>query len=50
MVRPSAGRFSVAVIPKTLELTSLGRARVGDPVNLEVDQIGKWIERLQEPQ
>jgi riboflavin synthase len=46
VVSPRDGRFDVAVIPKTLELTSLGEARPGDRVNLEVDPVGKWIERL----
>lgn len=46
VVRPTANRFSVAAIPATLELTSLGEARPGDPVHLEADQVGKWIERL----
>jgi riboflavin synthase len=30
----------------TLELTTLGRAAVGTPVNLEVDVIAKYVERL----
>jgi riboflavin synthase len=38
--------FSVALIPHTLEATTLGTARVGDPVNLEVDVIAKYVERL----
>src|SRR5262245_27467133 len=36
--------FSVALIPHTLEVTTLGAARVGDPVNLEVDVIAKYVE------
>jgi riboflavin synthase len=36
--------FSVALIPHTLEATTLGSARVGDPVNLEVDVIAKYVE------
>jgi riboflavin synthase len=40
------GVFRVALIPYTLEHTSLGQARVGEPVNLEVDVIAKYVERL----
>jgi len=43
------GRFSVSVIPTTLALTTLGSARVGDPVNLEVDVLAKYVERLLAP-
>lgn len=43
---PHERRFQVAIIPLTLELTSLGTAKVGDSVNLEADMVGKWIERL----
>ena len=38
--------FSVALIPHTLDVTTLGTARVGDPVNLEVDVIAKYVEAL----
>lgn len=38
--------FSVALIPHTLEVTTLGRTGVGDPVNLEVDVIAKYVEAL----
>jgi riboflavin synthase len=38
--------FTVALIPTTLELTTLGRKRPGDPVNLEVDVVAKYVERL----
>jgi riboflavin synthase len=40
------GVFRVALIPYTLDHTSLGQARVGGPVNLEVDVIAKYVERL----
>jgi riboflavin synthase len=40
--------FSVALIPSTLELTTLGRKQPGDRVNLEVDVIAKYVERLLE--
>ncbi len=46
VVKPRAGRFDVALIPLTLQLTNLGQAEVGTPINVEADMIGKWIERL----
>ena len=41
--------FSVAVIPYTLEHTNLRAARPGDRVNLEIDVIAKYVERLLAP-
>jgi riboflavin synthase len=38
--------FEVSLIPTTLDLTTLGRAEVGTRVNLEVDIIAKYVERL----
>ncbi|MGV1086449.1 MAG: riboflavin synthase [Mycobacterium sp.] len=38
--------FEVSLIPTTLALTTLGRAPVGTTVNLEVDVIAKYVERL----
>ncbi|GAA1753244.1 riboflavin synthase [Luedemannella helvata] len=38
--------FGVGLIPTTLALTTLGHKRVGDPVNLEVDVVAKYVERL----
>jgi riboflavin synthase len=38
--------FSVSLIPTTLELTTLGRRTVGERVNVEVDVIAKYVERL----
>ena len=38
--------FSVSLIPTTLALTTLGTKDVGDPVNLEVDVLAKYVERL----
>ena len=38
--------FEVSLIPTTMALTTLGRAEVGTPVNLEVDVIAKYVERL----
>jgi riboflavin synthase len=40
--------FSVSLIPETLKRTSLGRATVGDRVNIEVDILAKHVERLME--
>jgi riboflavin synthase len=39
--------FEISLIPTTLQLTTLGAATVGTPVNLEVDVIAKYVERLQ---
>jgi riboflavin synthase len=38
--------FAVALIPHTLMITTLGNLRKGDAVNLEVDLIGKYVEKL----
>jgi riboflavin synthase len=38
--------FTVAVIPHTMEVTTLGVRGPGDPVNLEVDVTAKYVERL----
>jgi riboflavin synthase len=40
------GSFTVSLIPTTLELTTLGSKQPGDPVNLEVDVVAKYVERL----
>jgi len=42
----TAGSFTVSLIPTTLGLTTLGRKQPGEPVNLEVDVIAKYVERL----
>jgi riboflavin synthase len=42
------GWFAVALVPHTLEVTTLGRRRPGDPVQLEVDVVAKYVERLVE--
>ena len=39
-------QFSVSLIPTTLALTTLGRKGVGAPVNLEVDVLAKYVERM----
>ncbi len=36
----------IAIIPHTIAVTTLGTARPGDPVNVEVDVIAKYVERL----
>jgi riboflavin synthase len=41
-----ATTFDVAVIPHTLAVTTLGAKQPGDPVNLEVDVLAKYVERL----
>jgi riboflavin synthase len=38
--------FEVGLIPQTLRATTLGRKAAGDPVNLEVDVLAKYTERL----
>ena len=38
--------FSVAIIPHTLQITTLGQRKPGDLVNIEVDLIGKYVEKL----
>lgn len=42
-------QFSIALIPTTLELTTLGRNEPGDLVNLEVDVVAKYVEKLAMP-
>jgi riboflavin synthase len=42
----SAVTFSVSLIPATLEKTTLGIRQIGDRVNLEVDVLAKYVEKL----
>lgn len=42
----SADGFEVSIIPHTARLTTLGFKRKGDPVNIETDLIGKYVERF----
>jgi riboflavin synthase len=42
----AAGAFDVAVIPHTLAVTTFGSRHPGDEVNLEVDVLAKYVERL----
>ena len=45
----NAAGFGVSLIPTTLEVTTLGRKGVGDRVNIEVDIVAKYIEKLVHP-
>jgi riboflavin synthase len=40
------GRFSINLIPHTLAVTTLGRLRAGDRVNLEIDLVARYVARL----
>ncbi|MGB0956169.1 MAG: riboflavin synthase [Panacagrimonas sp.] len=42
----SGARFGVNIVPHTLENTNLGQLRPGGQVNLEVDQVARYLERL----
>ena len=46
VVEPGEDAFSVSLIPETLERTNLGAATSGTPVNLEVDILAKYVEKL----
>jgi riboflavin synthase len=46
VARAFEDRFSVALIPHTAQVTNLGRLRVGDGVNLEVDLVARYVARL----
>jgi riboflavin synthase len=46
VVEAATEYFTVSLIPTTLALTTLGIKRPGDPVNLEVDVIAKYVERM----
>jgi riboflavin synthase len=45
----AVGSFTVALIPQTLARTTLGRRRPGERVNLEVDVLAKYVQRLLRP-
>ncbi len=38
--------FEVSIIPHTANLTTIGMKKIGDPVNIETDMIGKYVERF----
>ncbi len=46
VVDPTADGFTVAVIPHTAEVTTLGHLDPGAPVNIEVDAVAKYVEQL----
>lgn len=46
VVVPLDDGFTVAVIPHTAAVTTLGHKQPGDPVNIEVDVLAKYVERL----
>lgn len=46
VVNAEPDKFSVALIPHTLDVTTLGVRTVGDVVNIETDILGKYVERL----
>ncbi|MFE7752780.1 riboflavin synthase [Streptomyces sp. NPDC057428] len=46
VVDAGADHFTISLIPTTLALTTLGLKQPGDPVNLEVDVLAKYVERL----
>lgn len=46
VVNVERDRFSVALIPHTLSVTTLGARAVGDPVNIETDILGKYVQKL----
>lgn len=46
IVAVGARHFTVTVIPHTVEATTIGERRVGDAVNLEVDLVARYLERL----
>src|SRR4029079_532068 len=45
LVDVTGDRFSVALIPHTLSLTTLGARKIGDRVNVETDVLAKYVER-----
>ena len=42
----AGAEFEVNLIPHTLAASNLGRLRAGDKVNLEVDMLARYVERL----
>jgi riboflavin synthase alpha subunit len=48
VVNVTADQFSVALIPHTLQVTTLGSVSVGDVVNIENDILGKYVDQLLE--
>ena len=50
VARVTESDFSVSVIPHTAAVTTLSQKKLGDPINLETDIIGKYVEKLMKPQ
>jgi riboflavin synthase len=48
-VDDARGSFTVSLIPETLARTTLGHRQPGEPVNLEVDVVAKYVERMLGP-
>ena len=46
LVRCDRNMFSVALIPYTLRVTTLGNCKIGDKVNIETDILAKYVQRL----
>lgn len=46
LVTVDRDRFTIALIPHTLEVTTLGRRRIGDAVNIETDILGKYVRKF----
>jgi riboflavin synthase len=46
LTKVAPGAFEVVIIPHTAKMTTLGFKRAGDPVNLELDMIGKYVAKL----
>lgn len=44
----NGAEFGVNIIPHTKDVTTWGRARVGDKVNLEIDTLARYVARLQD--
>ena len=44
--RVEGNEFDVNIVPHTLAKTTLGSTRIGDPINIEVDLIARYLERL----
>ena len=46
LVKVTSETFQIALIPHTLQVTTLGRRAIGNPVNIETDILGKYIEKM----
>jgi riboflavin synthase len=49
LTKVERGRFSSAIVPHTLEVTTLGEKKPGARLNIEVDMLGKWVLKLLGP-